>query len=193
MMAVYFIQDEGGEIKIGFSQGNPHSRLASFRTGNPRELKLLVSIPGGREEEQALHERFADLRTRGEWFKPDARLLDFVETMRHVYKNHQPKLVDETTLHFDDGELEALFYYISARLNAERARSIVENGSDPSVPLDRMLRIHSDLFYNVADAGSTDGPIGDGIRAALAKYDAVGLLKALQELEREREQNQELN
>lgn len=95
LMAVYFIQDDGGEIKVGFSEGNPHRRLNAFRTGNPRELKLLVAIPGGREEEHALHERFADLRTRGEWFKPDPRLLGFIEGMKYAYKDAQPEPVAE--------------------------------------------------------------------------------------------------
>lgn len=39
-MPGYFIQDEIGEIKIGYSEGNPHGRLRTFQTGNPRELKL---------------------------------------------------------------------------------------------------------------------------------------------------------
>lgn len=84
-MTVYFIMDEGGAIKIGHSIGNPLARLNGLQTGNPRPLKLLVAIPGGREAEQELHQRFAGLRIRGEWFKPDPRLLGFIEGLLYVY------------------------------------------------------------------------------------------------------------
>lgn len=91
-MTVYFVQDggPGGHIKIGYTAGNPHSRIASFRTGNPRPLALLVAIPGEPEDERALHKRFGDLRESGEWFRADARLLGFIEGMQHAYPE-QPK------------------------------------------------------------------------------------------------------
>jgi hypothetical protein len=76
---VYFIQaGEGGPIKIGYS-ANPRDRMASLQTASSVRLKLLGVVPGAGANEQALHERFGDLRTNGEWFLPSARLLGFIE------------------------------------------------------------------------------------------------------------------
>jgi hypothetical protein len=36
-------------------------------------------MEGGRESEAAHHQRFAHLRVRGEWFRPDAELLEYIE------------------------------------------------------------------------------------------------------------------
>ena len=79
---VYFIQGEcGGAIKIGFSQ-NPKSRLKSIQTGMPDLLKLLAVIPGDEKLEKELHNEFNDLRLRGEWFRPDDRLLSRINKLK---------------------------------------------------------------------------------------------------------------
>lgn len=79
---VYFIEATGScRIKIG-SAGDPVARLREMQTGSPYELKLLVFIPGGYALEQELHERFARLRDRGEWFIADAEIFEFIETAR---------------------------------------------------------------------------------------------------------------
>jgi len=161
VMPVYFIQDEGGEIKIGYSQCNPHKRLKAFRTGNPRELKLLVSIPGGGAEERELHERFADLRTRGEWFRPDGRLLGFIEAMQYTYRHQQPEPEGEAddefvalnSLGIDGDTAEAikgismasvcrLQFYESLR----RAERLVRDGSNEIHDLDFIHTTMNDLM-----------------------------------------------
>ena len=96
-MAVYFIREEGddGLIKIGTTTGNPHSRKSALQTGNPRPLRLLVSIPGGPTEEKALHERFAAERVRSEeqigteWFRPSPMLLGFIEGLTYTFRDQQ--------------------------------------------------------------------------------------------------------
>jgi hypothetical protein len=65
---VYFIQDmHTGAIKIG-SARFPEVRLKELQTGTSAELRLLSAVPGGQALERDLHERFAHLRIRGEWF-----------------------------------------------------------------------------------------------------------------------------
>jgi Meiotically up-regulated gene 113 len=65
---VYFIQaGDHGPVKIGFSN-KPDRRLPQLQTGNHRDLQLRHVIPGDKDTERELHERFADARIRGEWF-----------------------------------------------------------------------------------------------------------------------------
>lgn len=103
-MAVYFLREDGpdGRVKIGTTTGNPYARMATLQTGNSRELRLLVSIPGGADEESSLHERFAALRERGEWFRPDPTLLSFIDGLAWAYREQQPEPTppNDPTAHF---------------------------------------------------------------------------------------------
>lgn len=72
---VYFIQSsDGGPIKIGKSS-NPKRRLANLQTARSDKLLLLgtSNLP-----EESLHQRFADLRLNGEWFKCHTRLIAWI-------------------------------------------------------------------------------------------------------------------
>ena len=73
---VYFVTD-GEAVKIGFS-GAPDGRVADLQISTPRELKPLAKFPGTMADEQAVHALFQDLRIRGEWFRPDQRITDFI-------------------------------------------------------------------------------------------------------------------
>ena len=78
---VYFAQcDNGGPVKIGMSN-NPISRVYALNTSNPSKVHLLATMPGGRELEREMHERFAGYRLNGEWFDPARELLDFISTI----------------------------------------------------------------------------------------------------------------
>lgn len=55
-------------VKIGFST-NLASRMATLQTAAGAQLVLLVAAPGTRDDERALHERFAAHRQSGEWFR----------------------------------------------------------------------------------------------------------------------------
>ncbi len=54
-------------VKIGWS-GNVAKRLFEIQAHAPEPLVLYKIIPGGPDAERALHQRFAHLRLRGEWF-----------------------------------------------------------------------------------------------------------------------------
>ena len=80
---VYFIRSDSptGEIKIGRSV-YPQGRVKNLQTAHPFPLEIVGLIPeGGEELEQELHERFAHLRLRGEWFRPGADLWAYIESL----------------------------------------------------------------------------------------------------------------
>lgn len=77
---VYFVQAVTmGLIKIGMTV-DMSDRLKTLQVGCPDELKLLGVIYDRRARriEQALHARFNEHHVRGEWFRPDQSLLDYI-------------------------------------------------------------------------------------------------------------------
>jgi hypothetical protein len=76
---VYFIQAENGLIKIGRTTDLP-ARLATMRTDSPIDIRLLASFIGSIGAEKELHQRFSHLRVRGEWFKAEADLLEYIKS-----------------------------------------------------------------------------------------------------------------
>lgn len=78
-MSVYFIGGvKTGLVKIGHST-DAKFRLMGMQVGSPDDLVLLMTLPGGKAEEEELHRRFGYCRVRGEWFAPDNRLWWFIE------------------------------------------------------------------------------------------------------------------
>jgi hypothetical protein len=76
---VYFIQSEETlNIKIGESV-DPQARMADLRTANSGTLRLLGSTD--RYLEEHLHEKFAEDRLHGEWFRPSADLIYFLKLL----------------------------------------------------------------------------------------------------------------
>ena len=82
---VYFIQAQpSGLVKVGFSV-NPERRLRQLQTGSPEKLTMLHCWRvASAVQEKATHEAFKGFRVAGEWFKPDAALLGFIELMRNA-------------------------------------------------------------------------------------------------------------
>jgi hypothetical protein len=74
---IYFI-GRPGLVKIGRSV-DPWARLGKLQTGAAEPLRMLLTMPGGAAQENALHRRFAHLRVHGEWFRLTADLADFIE------------------------------------------------------------------------------------------------------------------
>lgn len=73
---IYFIRDDATQlIKIGFTAGEVENRLRSLQTGCPGKLVVILQIDGSEQDETAWHQRFADARERGEWFRPISELL----------------------------------------------------------------------------------------------------------------------
>lgn len=73
---VYFIRS-GDLIKIGYT-GDLEERKRTLQVNNPTIVEVLKTIPGGHQEEQELHKKFAHLNKTGEWFYAAQELLDFI-------------------------------------------------------------------------------------------------------------------
>jgi hypothetical protein len=68
----------GGTVKIGFAE-NVELRRAQLEYYYGRPLSLLATLPGGRDEERAIHKRFESLRVgRTEQFLPGPELMAFI-------------------------------------------------------------------------------------------------------------------
>jgi hypothetical protein len=78
---VYFIQaGDSGPIKIGTAM-DTLKRLKQLQTSSAEALVVLGHREGDEELEEALHERFAEHRLRGEWFRPaEAILIEIAAT-----------------------------------------------------------------------------------------------------------------
>lgn len=76
---IYFVRcTVSGLIKIGYTDGKPVTRLSSLTVGSPVRLESIALIRGHTADEVALHARFTESWSHGEWFRPDRRLLDFI-------------------------------------------------------------------------------------------------------------------
>jgi hypothetical protein len=88
---VYFVREDcGGPIKIGFSN-DVYRRVKSLSTQAGRRMSLLAAMPGGRDEERRLHERFSGSRVLGEWFHPHAEILAEVRRVTEEYPLPKPE------------------------------------------------------------------------------------------------------
>ena len=76
---IYFIEAEGtGMVKIGYTAQPPRSRLSGLQVGNPYLLRLLGVIPGNEQDELSQHSIYSHLHVRGDWFRAEAELADFL-------------------------------------------------------------------------------------------------------------------
>lgn len=96
---IYFIQSPDKSIKIGFTNKDPNARLKSLQTGSHYKLILLGVIPGNRNLEIKLHNRFKNSHIRGEWYKSSDRLIKFIN------KNALPYIKVNYKSNNDDLEL----------------------------------------------------------------------------------------
>lgn len=79
LVYVYLIGNlEYGFVKIGYSN-DPNKRLKSLQTGCPFDISILDVFEGGPDVEKSLHKRYRRYSTRGEWFKVEGELKDYIE------------------------------------------------------------------------------------------------------------------
>jgi hypothetical protein len=77
---IYFMQaTDGGPVKIGYAR-DVKLRRQQLSSAYKRRMTILKTMEGGKEEETAMHERFAGARIRDtEQFRLDDNLLGFLE------------------------------------------------------------------------------------------------------------------
>ena len=87
---VYFIgADDMPFVKIGKTQ-NLEKRMAGIQTSIPFDLKVYFTIPGGCKEEKLSHQAFEQYRKRGEWFRIEGKLkeyMDYMLDLKNIHKN----------------------------------------------------------------------------------------------------------
>lgn len=71
-----FYNKESNLLKIGRS-GRTKSRHKEVCKSEGTELEILFDIPGIGYTELSVHEKFKDLRVKGEWFKYDESIINF--------------------------------------------------------------------------------------------------------------------
>lgn len=78
---IYFIACGDDLIKIGHTT-NLRSRLRSLRTATPKDLSVLLVVPGTRDDEQELHRKFEAHRAGREWFSRCDAITEFISAHR---------------------------------------------------------------------------------------------------------------
>lgn len=83
---IYFIAEDkpGGAVKIGYtSHGSPANRLRDLQIGNPNQLCILASIEEvERAYEARIHYECAAQYIRGEWFRNEGRVAEYIAAGR---------------------------------------------------------------------------------------------------------------
>lgn len=70
---IYFIADERGRTKIGWSRTHPQrARRGELQTANADRLEVVGALDLARSWERRLHHRFRDRWVRGEWYRLSA-------------------------------------------------------------------------------------------------------------------------
>lgn len=84
---VYFMRINGrGHVKIGFTV-DVIKRFSGHQTSMPGTPVLMGAMHGTAATEKKLHEKYADLHVKGEWYKYTGALKAFVEALPDVTIN----------------------------------------------------------------------------------------------------------
>lgn len=84
---IYFIK-QGDFVKIGVSR-DIDNRIKALQTGSPDELELLADEYGDEITERWLHELFSNQWHRGEWFRLDDEIINYINCLKQglgIYK-----------------------------------------------------------------------------------------------------------
>lgn len=77
-----YIVKVGEYVKIGYS-ADVRGRIMEMQVSNPHAVELLYAFPGDEKIEDFLHYAFDHLHHRGEWFRMDKQISDFIEAHKN--------------------------------------------------------------------------------------------------------------
>lgn len=77
---IYFVEREDGAIKIGWSS-DVMRRVSELRKKVGTAAQLIACYPGDKPEELRLHDVFRESLIGDEWFRPDACVLSFIDSL----------------------------------------------------------------------------------------------------------------
>ncbi len=95
-------------VKIGKTNTPPEQRLAALQSANPLELVILGVIAGDDTLESELHQRFASLRIRCEWFRLEQEIVEFINTNTFPWDLHRSVIPGWWFSRFDLRSLELI-------------------------------------------------------------------------------------
>lgn len=101
---VYFVTD-GEAIKIGWTK-HMVQRLSALQHPLRQELTVLGTMAAERHQETLMHHRFHHLRIRGEWFKMDPSITDYIKLYRS--RNMVIDMAQHRVMHRDRRNKETL-------------------------------------------------------------------------------------
>lgn len=83
-MTVYFAQTriDPTKVKIGFTK-DVEARRVNMSVSVPGGIHILATLPGGKEAEGYLHEKFESYNVGGEWFHFSDEIRDFVRDVQN--------------------------------------------------------------------------------------------------------------
>lgn len=140
---VYFVQAaDGWPLKIGIST-NLMKRLIDLRMSSGLNLKVLGVIDGGtREMEKLLHDRFADSRLVGEWFRPVPEIIEYIAANARPWEESTIRRKSRRISYVPAAETDDSFPHAESRVGVHRQATDKEK-----------QRIRDDEIYLMADSG----------------------------------------
>ena len=70
----------GDKVKVGWARTSARDRLKALQIGCPEDLVLMGQRQGTVADERVLHRRFAQWRIRGEWFRLEGDVADWISS-----------------------------------------------------------------------------------------------------------------
>lgn len=84
---IYFVGNEHGAIKIGFTSNALRYRFAQLQSDNADRLTILGTFRGDVSDEGQIHMLFSHLCIRGEWFEASDELVNYLQSLDGVDKD----------------------------------------------------------------------------------------------------------